>query len=127
MIYTTYFAQLRKLPKNIIPISICGKCPDWFSGIQYKKLAPKYDFFQEWKKDHDNDKYIRNFDAKVLSRLRASDVVNELYQLAGIAENSKSEYNIALVCYEKPNDFCHRHLVADWLRKNGYDTQEYMT
>lgn len=34
------------------------------------------------------------------------------------------DYHIALLCYEKPDDFCHRHLVADWLRKNGYECEE---
>lgn len=61
MIYTSYFAQLRNMPENIIPISICGKAPDWYDGLQYKKLAPKYGFFTEWKKIHDNDFLYRAF------------------------------------------------------------------
>ena len=124
MIYTTYFAQLRKLPDFIIPISICGKCPEWYRGIQYKKLAPKYDFFQEWKANHDNDKYIQCFNEKILNLLDADKVVKELYMLAGIGEEARDKYKIALVCYEKPDDFCHRHLVADWLNKNGYKAEE---
>ena len=32
---------------------------------------------------------------------------------------------IALVCYEKPSDFCHRHLVADWFNKNGIECKEF--
>ena len=32
---------------------------------------------------------------------------------------------ICLICYEKPSDFCHRHLVADWLNKNGFECKEY--
>lgn len=32
---------------------------------------------------------------------------------------------ICLICYEKPSDFCHRHLVADWLNKNGVKCKEY--
>lgn len=58
MIYTSYFAKLKSLPENIIPISICGKTPDWYKGIQYKRLAPKYEFFMEWKKNHDNEYFI---------------------------------------------------------------------
>lgn len=50
MIYTSYFAQLKNFPKDFVPISICGKAPDWYQGLQYKKLAPKWEFFQEWKK-----------------------------------------------------------------------------
>lgn len=33
--------------------------------------------------------------------------------------------DICLICYEKPNDFCHRHLVADWFRENGYEAVEF--
>ena len=44
-VYTSYFAKLKKLPDTIVPISICGKAPDWYTGLQYKKLAPKYGFF----------------------------------------------------------------------------------
>jgi hypothetical protein len=29
------------------------------------------------------------------------------------------------MCYEKPGSFCHRHLVAEWLRENGFDCREY--
>lgn len=49
MIYTSYFANLRNIPSDIIPISICGKVPDWYSGLQYKKLAPKWKFFKVYK------------------------------------------------------------------------------
>ena len=41
MIYTSYFTKLEQLPKSIISISICGKAPDWYKGLQYKKLVPK--------------------------------------------------------------------------------------
>lgn len=69
MIYTSYFAQLKNLPSNIIPISICGKPPKWYKGLQYKKLAPKYDFFQEWKRNHDNDYYIKCFQEQILDKI----------------------------------------------------------
>lgn len=118
MLYTTYFAKLRALPKNIVPIAICGKAPDWYSGLQYKKLAPKWDFFSEWKKNHDNDYYIRCFQARVLDTLDCKKVYDELRALAGSDD-------IALVCYERPSDFCHRHLVRDWFANAGYPIKEY--
>lgn len=118
MIYTSYFAKLKKLPENIIPISICGKAPDWYKGIQYKTLAPKYNFFMEWKKNHDNDYYIEHFQKEVLDTLDVKQVVYELYKL------SQSK-DIVLICYEKPSDFCHRHLVHKWLAENGCNCWEY--
>lgn len=123
MIYTSYFAKIRSLPENVIPISICGKAPDWYKGLQYKKLAPKYEFFMEWKKTHDNDYYIKCFNEQVLNKLNATDVVIEIANM--IRDDNVHGDHICLVCYEKPNDFCHRHLVADWFMKNGFLCEEY--
>lgn len=120
MIYTTYFAKLKTLPESIIPVAICGKAPDWFHGLQYKILAPRWDFFSEWKKSRDNHYYVEHFQQDVLDRLDVGYVLNDLKQLAGSDE-------IALVCYEKPEDFCHRHIVANWFRENGIQIKEFGT
>lgn len=124
MIYTSYFAKLKELERNnIIPISICGKAPDWYKGLQYKKLAPKYGFFVEWKKNHDNDYYIKHFQSEVLDGLNATEVILDFSKMDygfNVGEN-----DIALICYEKPSDFCHRHLVAEWLNQNGFKCKEW--
>ena len=111
LIYTSYFGNLKNIPKDIIPIAICGKSPDWYNGIEYKKLAPKYGFFQGWKKNGDNNYYIEHFNKEVLDKLSAATVYEEL---EGLCDG----WACALICYEKPKDFCHRHLIADWLETN---------
>ena len=120
MIYTSYFDNLKNLPRYIIPISICGQAPDWYKGLQYKKLAPKYKFFMEWKENKDNNYYIECFNEQVLDKLCPHHVVFDLYNLL-ISE----DYDVCLICYEKPNEFCHRHLVAKWLNDNGYECEEW--
>lgn len=133
MIYTSYFAQLRNLPENVIPISICAKAPEWYKGLQYKKLAPKFDFFMKWKENHDNDYYIKCFNEQVLNNLDKNKVLIDLqlmlpYEIRenmdDVIWNSKN-HHIALICYEKPSDFCHRHLVSQWLRDAGLMYNEY--
>lgn len=119
MIYTTYFAKLKYLPDNVVPISICGKAPEFYKGIQFKVLAPKYDFFIKWKQNHDNEYYIKCFDKQVLSKLDAKQIENRLYELS----NGK---DVALICYEKSEDFCHRHLVAKWFNENEIKCEEYL-
>lgn len=67
----------------------------------------------EWKKNHDNDYYIEHFQSEVLDGLDATDVILDFSRMDygfNVGEN-----DIALICYEKPSDFCHRHLVAEWL------------
>lgn len=123
--YTGYFAKIKTYEKaGLIPIAICGGIPNWYKGLWYKKLAPKWSFFNEWKNgaEHkgDNDYYIHHFNNEVLDKLSVSLVVEDLQKIA----NTKDTDKIILLCYEKPGDFCHRHLVADWLTKNGLKTIE---
>ena len=117
--YTSYFAKLKKLPDDVVPISICGKAPAWYNGLQYKVLAPTYNILMKYKNDHDEAYYVEHFNSEVLGRIRAMDVVNAISKLSGGAKK------VALICYEKPTDFCHRHLVAKWLKENGYSCEEW--
>ena len=133
MIYTSYFAKLKSLPNNIVPISICGKAPYWYEGLQYKTLAPKYGFFMEWRRNHDNDYYIKCFNEQVLSQLNLIKVVKELQLMLSDEINEQipnsiltdKNWHIALICYEKPSDFCHRHLVAKWSKDCGFNCKEW--
>lgn len=122
MIYTTYFAKLKSLPSNVIPIAICAKPPVGYSGPVYRTLAPKYDFFKQWQITRDNVFFVENYIGQVLNKLNPMRVVTDLYYQIGMAPCS---CDIALVCYEKSTDFCHRHLVADWLRSYGYLCEEF--
>lgn len=116
--YTTYFANVRNLPKDVVPISIAGKAPDGWNALQYKKLAPKLWFFKEWKESHDDESYVRNYKREVLDKLDADKVWRELKHMSHGAP-------FALVCYEKPGDFCHRHLVSDWMNRHEYTMEEF--
>ena len=120
-IYTSYFAKVKSIPDDIIPIAICGGIPFYWKGLWYKKVAPSIKFFTEWKQNHDNDFYVEHFNAEVLAKHTPDEVVSELFALANGADK------ICLICYEKPGDFCHRHLVADWLNATGkYNVQEWV-
>ena len=111
-IYTSYFANLKNLPDNVCPISICGKAPDWYKGIQYKALAPKYWFFKKYKEDGDAEFYTLAFQKDVCDALNVSKTLLDLQKLAG-------DKIPCLLCYEKPGDFCHRHIVAEWIKNNS--------
>lgn len=127
MIYTSYFANIKNLPDNCTPVAICGRSPETYKGVEYKKLAPKRDFFDKWKETHDNDMYIREYKSRVTDKLDQYKVIDEIINfLPGNAQQIirssnipiwlRTDFHIVLICYEKPNEFCHRHLVAAWLR-----------
>ena len=137
MIYTTYFAQLRNLPTNIIPISICRFPPKWFHGLEYLKLAPPWSTLKKWKESEKNydaiQEYVQDFYQRVLDPLSTYRVLDELQVMLPNEVKAQmqspvwrnTDWHIALICYEKSGDFCHRNLVSEWLQNAGVKCQEW--
>lgn len=109
MIYTSSYD---KCDSDIIKkISISGDKGKsvGYIGDSYSKLAPKKEFWDKW---HDNIEkvpkeandyyYVEEFYKQVLTNLDPDEVISEL-------DNS------VLLCYEDNKEFCHRHIVAEWL------------
>lgn len=107
-IWTSYFANWRKFPKEAVPVAICAQAPSFYKGLQYKKLAPSYNILHEYHCINDEDKYVKRFNEEVLSLLDGAKIYKELEELCGGKD-------CVLLCYEKRGEFCHRHLVAKWL------------
>lgn len=51
------------------------------------------------------ENYIKRYNDEILYYLDPEEIYNDLK-------------NKVVLCYEKPEDFCHRHLVAEWLNKH---------
>lgn len=120
LIYTTYYGALKKLPKDVAPVSISLYAPAWWSGFQYKKLAPKPHDFSVYKENGDVYGFVDAFRNNTLKGLTRREVIDELKQMVG------PEYrDIALVCFEGPGKFCHRYIVSTWLEDGGFLCPEY--
>ena len=118
MLYTSYFSNIKKLPKDIIPISIAAKAPSWYNGYEYKVLAPSFSIFKEYKETLNEEQYVSRYSYEILRKLNPHYIARDLLKLS----NNKS---FALICYEKPDKFCHRHLVSFWLTFNGWACDEW--
>lgn len=101
--YTSYYGNpnIKGLP-NLVSIS--QGVPKGIPCRVYKALAPTWEMIKRYHKDRDEQAYIKEY-AKILAKLDPHKVYEDL---GGDA---------ILLCYEKPGEFCHRHLVADWLSK----------
>ena len=116
MIFTSYFSNIKNV-KN--PIAICAKSPNWYTGPEFKPLAPKYSFFNEYKTGKISKiEFTKDYLKEVLSLLNPLEV--EL-QLLALYPNEK---DITLLCFEEPHKFCHRQIVIFWFNKNGVMSQE---
>lgn len=100
---TSYFARSAKHPNAV---SIANITPSWYRGRIYKKLAPPYSLLKKYKIDKDTASYTSIYESEILNKLNPLKIYSEL----GI--------NSILICYEIPEDFCHRHIVARWFHKH---------
>lgn len=83
LIYTSYFAQVKNLPSDIVPISIAAKqVPGWRYPV-YKALAPTYNILYDYKRDGDKDHYVAAYLRDVLRYLSQEKVVADLETLSG--------------------------------------------
>ena len=124
MIYTSYFGN-RKLKNDprLFLVSIALYPPKDYFGKSYRELAPHPEMLRDWKRDHCESDYIRDFDL-ILGELDPESVVTQLMALSGNFKNLNYYPDIVLLCYERPGEFCHRHLVANWLNAAGYKVEE---
>lgn len=116
-VYTSYFGKLGALHQaGVAPICIARGIPKFYGGAVEQSVAP---FFWMLKDGVTREEYIEAYYYKVLSRVNAKEF------LARCEELSKGK-DVALLCYEKPEDFCHRHLLAEWLnRELGIEVREF--
>lgn len=116
-IYTSYFGKLKKLQeKDILPVSIAVMTPRWFHDRTYIELAPRRGMLAL-----DEDEYRKEF----TEVLRMNSPMKVYKDLEIMVRNDK-KLAIALLCYESPEKFCHRHLVAEWfMEKLGIEVREF--
>ena len=124
-LWTSYFAKIDKLRqlgfKDFVAVS--GWIPEFYKEYMGKQhlftfrrcieLSPKKDWFFDWKAGKfGNDEYIRLYNQTVLDKLDFNEIIKCFKD------------DSVMLCYEKPNDFCHRHLIADWMIKHGIECKE---
>lgn len=130
-IYTSYFANIKTLEENnIYPVGICNKVPQFFENPNLESVAPSNSILYEYKNsaqtDADREHYKERYINEILCAYRFHpEYLTERLEYFSSQEDDK---DIALVCYERPEDFCHRHILAEWLNErlgDKYIIEEY--
>ena len=121
MIYTGYYANIKKYEEaGLVPVAISGKVPGFYNGLAYKKFAPRWETFKKWKNHEINNIQYTEEYKKYLNSLDKEEIRLDF-------DSPHECSNMILLCYEKIGDFCHRHILADWLEDNfGYKVEEYV-
>lgn len=113
-IYTGYYGNM-KAYRGMACVAISLSIPKWLT-VQLpncRELNPK-----PYMLHMDKEPYTAAYN-RILDSLSPQDIVAFL-------ERVSDGKDVVLLCFEKPGDFCHRQLVAEWLNKNlQLDVREY--
>lgn len=104
MIFTSNYARHGNDP-NAVAISV--RPPSWYTGRRYKLLSPTWEMVNDINNGRiDELQYAAQYMELLETRKLTAEQV-----IADVGENA------ILLCYEKPGDFCHRRLVAAWIKQ----------
>ena len=119
---TSYFAKFSRLPKEeksrFMPILISTSLPKWFLNseeyyIEYKTLAPSRNNVFNLKNDYISQEDFTNVYLDKLKGLDMEQILEDIYDLEGMTDSE-----VIFLCYEKSDDFCHRHILREYLNEN---------
>ena len=119
MIYTSYYAN-HKHYDGFYRIGISRTSPKDSCDIYLKLFAPSYSTLSDYKsKKIEEKEYTRQY-------LQSLENLYKNGALAVFAEYLKQlNLDIVLLCYESPEKFCHRHILAQVLNKKyGLEIKE---
>ncbi len=111
MIQTSYYSnpKLRQVSNRFRLVGISQGVPKWYRGDVFKALAPTWAMVRM----KDMEQYTQCYKSEILAKL-------DPVKLAKTLDNT------ILLCWEKPGEFCHRRLVAEWLEAaTGVSVPEY--
>lgn len=105
MIYTSYYAKHGSNPKAI---GISYSVPKWFDKSRHLcMLAPTWDLVGGYK---DGSITQQEYTTRYVQLLEGREI-----DPMGIAHNLPE--GTILLCYERPGDFCHRRVLAEWVEQ----------
>ena len=106
-IFTGNYEECKK--GNLISISGDRGRQAGFEGKAIPKLAPKRAFWNIW---HEN---IGKISEEENTRYYIEQYYKQVLSKVDIKELLKDEKDPILLCYEKGKDFCHRHVLAEYI------------
>lgn len=116
MIYTSYFANLDKIPKDFKLISIARQklVTDKYKISELKEFAPSEKLFLDMKSNRISElNYTIRYITQISNNKNLEDLIQALHTMYGFPEK-----NCVLLCWEGKNKFCHRHILAEYLNIN---------
>ncbi len=105
-IETSHFANIKNTNN---PVAICSIPPKFYKGHVFSKLGPDKQLLYKYKNNIINEiQYEKLYYENILQQfIHPQLLILELIRIFG--------KRMTLLCYENPNQFCHRHIVSKYI------------
>lgn len=129
MIFTSYFSMIRNFPSNVTPIGISRWEPKWYTGLNDKTVSPSKEILSLYKGDSIDEESYTSAYKDELSKVDLDAFMGRInsaveFTADNLPVSESHTDHVALLCYEKPDDFCHRHILASILTEKGIPCRE---
>lgn len=118
-IYTTNYTKASRLSnKHYLKVSISLIRPREFDGMHIQSFAPSKKLLDDYHNGLSPEEYETRFREQI-------DQLKDIYAFFKIMAKQAKGRDILLLCYEKKNAFCHRHILSDIIyERYGYRIKE---
>lgn len=120
-VFTSYYGNAHVLERyGVVMVRIAQFAPRMVKAHQsFVQLAPSKELLAKAKEGTlKGAAWEEEYRRTILEKL----IPEEVYETVLAMGRGR---DVALMCYEKNGDACHRHYVSDWLNSNGYEVREF--
>ena len=140
-LYTSYFAQIKNFPKNLVGLSTAVWNPKWLQKGQDKNGAFWLDIpplkpgkecnglcAGKCNPKHPEDCEFLRIYYQQLKKLNFNNLISKLENLSKkiCFDENFNEVNFAFLVYETPSNLCsERVIIKKWFHENGWELEEW--
>lgn len=123
-LYISYFAKLRKLPSNILPLSTAVYKPKWYDGLSIRELSPykikEVECIDCDHAHHETCSFLKQY-REYLETLDFDEVYHKLNTVSEL-----TNMDLCLLVYEVTSNPCsERGPLVDWFKTHGVEITEF--
>lgn len=119
MIYTGYYSKVKVyIESGLVPVSISRTKPEFIKEIDtIFQLAPEQNILWNYKNGVIDEMEYTSKYLSQLDRIGIREILKSIHKYGD---------NVVLLCWEAPDKFCHRHILADYINKRtNLNIKEY--
>lgn len=112
-IKTGYFGKMKKyIELGYTPVGIVLFKPKWYTGENLRKYAPSIGLFNDYRNKSINGEEFYTVYKQEIEKTSIFPFKRYIEEL-----KSRGINKIVLLCFEKPEDVCHRHVFAEFIKE----------